>query len=199
MWKRETQQHPRVASEDEDYEDEHVCLPIELSSDATAPARATADAAGFDLCASDDVTIPPQSPWIKIGTGVKMAIGAESVKNYMGSNKVVYGQIRARSGLTSKGIEAFHGTIDADYRGEIIVLVKNTTGEVFELKRGTRIAQLLFSVALVPKLTVHKDITAFETTRGDRGFGSTGDSVLSKNVVVVVAQATIDVERGAHV
>jgi len=177
VWKRETQP---VGDEDED--DGHVCLPIELSSDATAPIRATADAAGFDLCASNDVILPPQSQWIRVNTGVKMAIGAESVKQHMGGNTVVYGQIRARSGLTSKGIDAFHGTVDADYRGEIIVLVKNTTDAIFDLKRGTRIAQLLFSVALVPKLVEHDDIAAFETMRGDRGFGSTGDSVVVAHV-----------------
>ena len=97
---------------------------------------------------------------------------------------------RARSGLTSKGIEAFHGTIDADYRGEVIVMLKNTTNQEFVVKKGDRIAQLIFSIALGPNMIDYEDIeTAFETTRGTGGFGSTG---VSPRV-----EATIEVAEAA--
>jgi deoxyuridine 5'-triphosphate nucleotidohydrolase len=104
-----------------------------------------------------------------------MAIGAPEVKKRLGVDTVVYGAIRARSGLTSKGIDVFHGTIDSDYRGEILVLIRNNTNAEFEIERGDKIAQLIFSVALVPTLIDYEKIeTVFETARGDGGFGSTG-------------------------
>lgn len=167
-----------------------VPLPIELSDTATRPKRATGDAAGFDLCAAQPTVVPPDGKWVCVSTGIKMAIGAPSVKRRLGADTVVYGAIRARSGLTFKGLDVFHGTIDADYRGEILVMVRNRTSSEFEIERGDRIAQLIFSIALVPNMIDYEDIeTAFETTRGSGGFGSTG---VSPRV-----EATIEVAEAA--
>jgi len=170
-----------------------VPLPVELDDAATRPQRSTGDAAGFDLCASESTTVPPKSKWVKVRTGVKLAIGAPAVKRRLCADTVVYGAIRARSGLTSKGIDVFHGTIDADYRGEILVMVRNSTDAAFEIERGDRIAQLIFSIALVPNLVDYEKIeTAFQTARGEGGFGSTGVSAQAG----IPVEATIDVSEG---
>jgi dUTP pyrophosphatase len=152
-----------------------VPVPIELSDEATRPKRATEDAAGFDLHAAESVDLPPGCVWTRVATGVKLAIGAPSVKQRIGRDTVVYGAVRARSGLTSKGIDVFHGTIDADYRGEIVVLMRNTTNAMFQVERGDRVAQLIFSIALVPQLVDYEGIERlFGSDRGASGFGSTG-------------------------
>jgi dUTP pyrophosphatase len=131
------------------------------------PAYQSAQAAGLDLLAAvpqdSPVTIAP-GEWAAIPTGIAVALppGTE-------------GQIRARSGLAARhGIAVLNapGTIDADYRGEIQVLLVNLGREAFAIARGTRIAQLV--VAPVLRAQVVETKTLDETTRGARGFGSTG-------------------------
>ena len=85
------------------------------------------------------------------------------------------GQIRPRSGLAFKhGITCLNtpGTIDADYRGEVQVLLINHGGEPFEITRGMRIAQMV--IAPVTQVGVAEGELASETARGGGGFGSTG-------------------------
>ncbi|HXF89412.1 MAG TPA: dUTP diphosphatase [Xanthobacteraceae bacterium] len=131
------------------------------------PAYQSAQAAGLDLLAAvpqdSPVTIAP-GEWAAIPTGIAVALppGTE-------------GQIRARSGLAARhGIAVLNapGTIDADYRGEIQVLLVNLGREAFAIARGTRIAQLV--VAPVLRAQIVETKTLDETTRGARGFGSTG-------------------------
>ena len=196
VWKRGDQ--PAADREDDDSSCDEaldtadlVALPIELSDAAMRPTRATSEAAGFDLCASESKTVPPNSQWVRIGTGLKMAIGAHAVKQRLGADTVVYGAIRARSGLTSRGIDVFHGTIDADHRGEIKVLMRNGTDMPFEIAIGDRIAQLIFSISLVPRLVCYENIeTALDTARGaglrDAGAGPS-------SAVDVPVDVTIDV------
>ena len=88
-------------------------------------------------------------------------------------------QIRPRSGLASKyGVTVLNspGTVDSDYRGEIKVILINLGNNNFKIKRGDRIAQIIFSsiiqVEFMPKTSIH------ETQRGERGFGSTGIDLL---------------------
>ncbi len=130
------------------------------------PAYQSAQAAGLDLLAAvpqnSPVTIAP-GEWAAIPTGIAVALppGTE-------------GQIRARSGLAVRhGIAVLNapGTIDADYRGEIQVLLVNLGREAFAVARGARIAQLV--VAPVLRAQVVETKTLDETTRGARGFGST--------------------------
>jgi dUTP pyrophosphatase len=129
------------------------------------PSYATKLSAGVDLKAMLDAPIDLKPLERKIiGTGLKIALpqGYE-------------GQIRPRSGLASKhGISVLNapGTIDADYRGEIGVILVNLSNEVFTIRPGERIAQLV--------LAQHEQIT-WELTenlpssiRGEGGFGSTG-------------------------
>ena len=93
-----------------------VPLPLELCNEfAVKPERKTAGAAGFDVCSAGNVVLAPHGGWVAVNTAVRIAIGAPSVKQRIGPGAVVYGAIRGRSGLTSKGIEIFHGTVDADF------------------------------------------------------------------------------------
>ncbi len=84
-------------------------------------------------------------------------------------------QVRPRSGLAVKqGLTVLNapGTIDADYRGEVQVLLINHGGEAVEIARGTRIAQMV--IAPVTRATLHEVESLDETRRGTGGFGSTG-------------------------
>ena len=127
------------------------------------PAYATADAAGLDIVAAETVTLAPGAR-AAVATGFALAIpvGFEV-------------QVRPRSGLALKhGITCLNtpGTIDADYRGEVRVILANLGTEAVVLERGERIAQLVpASVALAAFDEVE---TLGDTQRGERGFGSTG-------------------------
>ena len=131
--------------------------------------------------------------YTKVKTGVKMAIGTPQSKLRFGDEAVIFGAIRARSGLTSKGIDVFHGTIDADYRGEILVLARNTTNADFQIEAGDRIAQMVFSVALIPDLVEYEDIAKFNTERGAGGFGSTGVGASASVAAAAAASTTAEV------
>ena len=129
------------------------------------PAYETTGAAGMDLRAAVDtpLTIAP-SERVLIPTGLVMELprGHE-------------GQVRPRSGLAIKhGITLINspGTIDEDYRGEVMVPLVNHGTEPFEVTRGMRIAQLV--VAPVVQVRVKETTAVGETRRGDGGFGSTG-------------------------
>lgn len=135
--------------------------------DIAGPARATEHAAGFDLRAAVDEskTLAPGERAL-IPTGISIAIppGFE-------------GQVRARSGLALKhGIALVNapGTIDADYRGEIGVIVVNLGQEPFTFHRGDRIAQLVIAPVVMAELDLVETLSA--TERGGGGFGSTGKS-----------------------
>ena len=129
------------------------------------PSRASEGAAGYDLRAAVDgpVVLSPGARRL-IPCGFCMAIpqGWEV-------------QVRPRSGLAVKhGITLINspGTIDADYRGEVIVPLVNLGSEPFTVQRGERIAQMIFARFEAPELVV---VTALEgTARGAQGFGSTG-------------------------
>ena len=85
------------------------------------------------------------------------------------------GQVRPRSGLAIRhGVTCLNspGTIDSDYRGEICVILVNLGGEPFPVRRGDRIAQIVFSRALRARLSVVADLDG--TERGPGGFGHTG-------------------------
>ena len=129
------------------------------------PAYETADSAGMDLRAHlDDSIVLAPGERILIPTGLRLEIppGYE-------------GQVRPRSGLALKrGLTVLNapGTIDADYRGELKVLVVNLGAEPIEISRGMRIAQLVISPVAQAEISVVEDLDA--TERGTGGFGSTG-------------------------
>lgn len=127
------------------------------------PAYATAHAAGLDVVAAEDVTLAPGARHA-VATGFAIAIpeGYEV-------------QVRPRSGLALKhGITCLNtpGTIDADYRGEVKVILANLGSERFEVKRGERIAQLVPAAVQRAGFVEVDDLD--ETARGAGGFGSTG-------------------------
>ncbi len=129
------------------------------------PSRQSAEAAGLDLCAATPASValaPGERILIPTGFAVELPSGFE-------------GQVRPRSGLALKhGVTVLNapGTVDADYRGEIGVLLINLGQEVFSISRGDRIAQLVVSRVERVEATESADLKG--TYRGDRGFGSTG-------------------------
>jgi dUTP pyrophosphatase len=136
-------------------------------ADLPLPTYQSAFAAGLDLYAA----VPADAPLVlapgtyaKIPTGITLALppGTE-------------GQVRPRSGLAAQyGVTLLNtpGTIDADYRGEVSVLLVNHGGAPFEVTRGMRIAQLV--VADIVRVTVREAEELDNTDRGAGGFGSTG-------------------------
>ena len=132
---------------------------------ARLPTRGSEYAAGWDLYALEEYVVPFRKS-VKLRTGLRVAIpvGYE-------------GQVRARSSLGSKGLILPHsiGTIDADYRGELFVLMTWIgEGESYRVNAGERIAQLLISP--IPEVSfMEVSIEQLgDTKRGDGGFGSTG-------------------------
>ena len=136
-------------------------------ADLPLPAYQSAGAAGLDLCAA----VPTDAPltiapgrWVSVPAGIAIALppGTE-------------GQVRPRSGLAARhGISILNapGTIDADYRGEIQVLLVNFGSEPFAIRRGDRIAQLIVAPIVQARLIEVANLD--ETRRGAGGFGSTG-------------------------
>jgi dUTP diphosphatase len=131
------------------------------------PAYQTAHAAGFDLVAAlpadAPLTLPPGARAL-VPTGLAMAlpIGFE-------------GQVRPRSGLAVKhGLSVLNapGTVDADYRGEVQVLLVNMGGDSVAIARGMRIAQMV--IAPVAQAHILEVAALPPTARGFGGFGSTG-------------------------
>jgi len=134
-----------------------------LNKLAEIPQYQTEEAAGFDLHSVEDVVIAPNERKL-IGTGLSFEIP----KGY----EI---QIRPRSGLAYKhGITVLNspGTIDSDYRGEIKVLLINHSNESFEIKVGERIAQAVIQEVIQATFEEVEELN--DTTRGNKGFGSTG-------------------------
>ena len=129
------------------------------------PAYETGSSAGMDLRANitEPVTLKPlERAIIKTGLFIELPVGYEA-------------QVRPRSGLAAKkGITVLNspGTIDADYRGEIGVILVNLSNEEFTVQNGERVAQMVISRH---EHIIWKEVDSLEeTSRGAGGFGSTG-------------------------
>ncbi len=138
--------------------------------DLPLPAYQSAQAAGLDLVAAvpaaAPVTLAPGARAL-VPTGIAIALprGLEA-------------QVRPRSGLAARhGVTVLNtpGTIDADYRGEILVILVNLGTDSFSVDRGMRIAQLVLAPVVRARLREVGDLSL--TPRGDGGFGSTGGGV----------------------
>ncbi len=135
------------------------------SSDIPLPAYATEHAAGMDLCAAvkEPLTLGPgETALVPTGIAIALPPGFEA-------------QVRPRSGLAIKhgiGILNAPGTIDADYRGEVKVILTNFSKSPFVVKRGERIAQMI--VGRYSRVTWEEAEGLDETSRGAGGFGHTG-------------------------
>lgn len=137
--------------------------------EAIEPQYATEGASGLDLHARIDHEIflhPGVRFTCHTGIGMEIPIGFE-------------GQVRPRSGLAKReGVTVLNapGTVDADYRGEICVILINHGDRAVSIKPGDRIAQLVIAPVMRAKLVRNDDLS--DTARGDGGFGSTGTGEL---------------------
>ena len=136
-----------------------------IHEDAQAPTQGTLEAAGWDLRALEDTeVIRGESSRIRTGLAVAIPFGWE-------------GQIRSRSSLGAKGMIMPNGvgTIDSDYRGELMILATWIgKGESIKLAKGERVAQLLIAPVPLTKFTEVDFEDLSQTERGQGGFGSSG-------------------------
>jgi len=133
-----------------------------LTDTARMPTRGSPGAIGLDLYADAGAYIPSRS-WYVIPTGIAVAVPPGH-----------YLRIAPRSGLAAKsGIDVLAGVVDADYRGEIKVVLMNNSLGAFRVEEGDRIAQAILEVASIidPVLVEELD----DTMRNTNGFGSTGN------------------------
>lgn len=145
-----------------------ICiLRLPHGADLPLPAYQSAGAAGLDLLAAvpaDAPLIIPPGGRATVPTGFALALpeGTEA-------------QVRPRSGLAARhGVTVLNspGTVDSDYRGEVLVVLANFGDAPFSVSRGARIAQLVIAPVLRPAL---REVAALDpTSRGSGGFGSTG-------------------------
>lgn len=136
-----------------------------LKPAAILPEFKTGGAAGADLaaCLEESITLKPmERKIIPLGFSMEIPEGYEA-------------QIRARSGLSIKhGVALVNGigTIDADYRGEVGVILMNFGEQDFEITPQMRIAQMVFAKFETPEFEICDQLS--ETSRGEGGYGSTG-------------------------
>ena len=137
------------------------------NEDLALPSYESTSAAGMDLPAAvmEDVTLSPgERSLVETGLAIALPEGYEA-------------QIRPRSGLAARnGVTVLNtpGTVDADYRGEVKVILINLGDETFTVTRGMRIAQMV--IAPVVQATMEQVDILPDTARGEGGFGSTGTS-----------------------
>lgn len=131
-----------------------------LHADAIAPTRGSEFAAGLDLSANESVFIGPGGR-VKISTGIGVSVGDGNV-----------GFVWPRSKLANKfGIQVLGGVIDADYTGEIMVILLNSGSATFEVRKGDRIAQLVVQACDITTPIESDDLG--DTARGIDGINST--------------------------
>ena len=136
---------------------------LDSNSDLPLPERATPGAAGHDIRSCEDIELPPgEIHAIPTGLVMELPEGVEC-------------QVRPRSGLALRhGVTLPNspGTIDPDYRGELRILVQNLGPRTVVIRRGDRVAQLVFSRYVAPRVEDASSVSP--TERGSGGFGSTG-------------------------
>ena len=139
-------------------------LKVHLRSEkATVPTKGSALAAGYDLYASEDAVIPAEGQGL-VATDLSIIVPVGT-----------YGRVAPRSGLAVKhGISTGAGVIDADYRGEVKVVLFNHSTKDFEVKTGDRIAQLVLEKIINAEIVEIGKEELDSTARGEGGFGSTG-------------------------
>lgn len=134
-----------------------------ISDKAHLPKKAHSSDAGFDIFSIEDKTVKPLET-VLVKTGIKLELPENTEA-----------QIRPRSGLALKhGITLTNspGTIDADYRGELGVIMTNLSNKDFNVEVGMKIAQMVIQPVYPAKMTEVDELG--DTARGSGGFGSTG-------------------------
>lgn len=150
-----------------------------LDKAAKLPTKGSARAAGHDLYAAEDATIPAGQRGL-VDTKIAVALPPGT-----------YGRIVPRSGLAvKKGIDIGVGVIDADYRGALKVLLINSSDRELQVKQGDRVAQLIIERIADADLTEVDDLT--DTNRSGKGFGSTG--ILSMEMLGMDRRRKLEVE-----
>lgn len=167
----------------------HTKMFVELVDNRYAPVKGSQMAAGYDLCACiSDAFVPPthylQQDGIVFHTsGEEKSISIKAGKRALIKTGVrmslpfgQYGRIAPRSGLAYKnGIDVLAGVIDADYRGDVGVILLNTGDSDFIIKDGDRIAQIIIEKIDMSMYTLVESVKDLGITdRGEGGFGSTG-------------------------
>ncbi|ROT37318.1 dUTP pyrophosphatase [Sodiomyces alkalinus F11] len=158
--KTTTDEHPKMATS----EQAPPLLVKKLSDKARLPTRGSAFAAGYDLYAAKETTIPARGKAL-VDTDIAISVPAGT-----------YGRIAPRSGLAAKHfIDTGAGVIDADYRGQVKVLLFNHSDTDFSVAEGDRVAQLVIERIYTPEVVEVAELE--ESVRGAGGFGSTGVSL----------------------
>lgn len=141
-------------------------LKVFLRSDrATVPTKGSALSAGYDLYAAEDAVIPANGQGL-VATDLTIIVPIGT-----------YGRVAPRSGLAVKhGISTGAGVVDADYRGEVKIVLFNHAPRDFAIKAGDRIAQLVLERIVNADIAVITKEELDLTERGEGGFGSTGVS-----------------------
>lgn len=131
-----------------------------LADDAVLPTKEHASDAGIDIYSNETYTLQPgERHMFSTGIAVEFSEGYVAL-------------LWDRSGLGSKGIHRLAGVIDSGYRGEWKVVLLNTTGEPYEIKKGDKIIQCVMQQFEPVEIVEAEEVS--ETVRGARGFGSSG-------------------------
>lgn len=131
-----------------------------IHRDAKLPLYQHRGDAGLDLFSSVHCVLSPRETK-PVPTGIQVAIPEEFV-----------GLIWDKSGISLKGVHRLAGVVDSGYRGEVKVILTNLSDEPFVVEKGMKIAQLL--IQPVEKVKISETAQLDDTSRGDKGFGSTG-------------------------
>lgn len=141
--------------------DKNLILRVEkINLAAKLPQKAHENDAGYDLYANDYYSIAPYAHAL-ISTGIKLAIPEGYV-----------GLIWDKSGIAFEGIKTMGGVIDSNYRGEIKIILKNLSEEIYNIVPGQKIAQIL--IQAIANIAISEENIAGDTERQANGFGSTG-------------------------
>jgi len=131
-----------------------------LNKSAKEPSRAHDTDAGYDLYSTEEVIIPAGDRAM-VSTGISLSIPIGHV-----------GLIWDRSSMGVKGVKVMGGVIDSGYNGEVKVILSNLSKKDLRIDHGQKIAQLLLQEVKSPTLKLVEEVE--ETTRGNKGFGSSG-------------------------
>lgn len=139
-----------------------VLVKFKLKEGAILPLRALDGDSGRDLFSNKEVTLQPnERKKIPTGVSVELPKGWEY-------------QVRPKSGMSLSGLDTKLGTIDSNYRGEISVIIQNSTKEPLTIKRGQKCGQLVLQrVEVDEEIEVVEELS--ESNRGEGGFGHTGE------------------------
>ena len=125
------------------------------------PERAHYNDAGADVFANESVKINPNCT-----KKIKLGIGLDLPDGYVAT-------LKARSGLSCKGILCSEGTLDSGYTGEICAIISNVSNKAFYIRKGDKVAQIVIQSVVLPYFAGVDEIARHEK-RGNHGFGSTG-------------------------